>query len=343
MGNNPQCVKDTFECASMDSDCMVGFCQGDGTCSSRARPVDNCPDSTDPCMNMECGVDGTCIETPVVCNSPDFCHVGTCEAGQCVVKDRVCSTDLCMISECDVNALDFDSACPTAVPKCSGCESCSALTGRCVDNGCDDGIMCTVDECTNDQCVNTPVDDKRASVDPCKEPTCNPTHPDADPRTGCVVVAATCADDGDYCSVESCKAFDGCVADQRDCRSENLGVNTTVDSSNGKNKPAPVVGVDDCDLHYCDSADGGKCVMEEKACVAPFGTTEIIVTAALGTAAVVGIVVGIVVAVALCAGGAGVYSVYKNVDDGADAVIANNPLYEKATAGGDNPLWDAGQ
>lgn len=60
------------------------------------------------------------------------------------------------------------------------------------------------------------------------------------------------------------------------------------------------------------------------------------------TAAVVGIVVGIVVAVALCAGGAGVYTVYKNTDDGSAAAVGNNPLYAGNEKGGANPLFRDG-
>ncbi|MEE9296915.1 MAG: hypothetical protein V3W34_18370, partial [Phycisphaerae bacterium] len=84
----------------------------------------------------------------------------------------------------------------------------SALGVDCTtDDDCDDGIDCTDDSCdtTTDACVNTADDTLCDNGDFCDGAgTCDPTHVDANPVTGCVAGAAPVIDDAVACTDDSC-------------------------------------------------------------------------------------------------------------------------------------------
>jgi len=69
----------------------------------------------------------------------------------------------------------------------------------------------------------------------------------------------------------------------------------------------------------------------------PYTDTSAVIGGALGTAAVVGIVIGVVVAVA-GAGSGGSYAYSQLGGGGGVAVIGNNPIYSDTGLAGHNPL-----
>lgn len=78
----------------------------------------------------------------------------------------------------------------------------------------------------------------------------------------------------------------------------------------------------------------GACQIDhDDNCVAP---ALIAVGAALGTGAIIGIVIAIVVAVACLGGGA--YAATQAMNTSSAAPVTNNPLYRGVGTGGSNPL-----
>eukprot|EP01128_Nolandella_sp_AFSM9_P005969 TRINITY_DN2992_c0_g1_i1.p1 TRINITY_DN2992_c0_g1~~TRINITY_DN2992_c0_g1_i1.p1 ORF type:complete len:2417 (-),score=391.69 TRINITY_DN2992_c0_g1_i1:75-7325(-) len=342
-----KCEKIDYLCDALSTDCVAGVCGADG-CEVSPRATHTCPAQEDLCKVPICTDTFECAFEDVVCTPKNLCNIATCDSatGTCNQVRKTCDDSIpCTVDTC----VDATGECSHVDKVCGDpanlCEvgSCNAETGACFSEevSCDDGFSCTRDSCDPAtgcvNAINELSEQDCALRNPCKLASCNPEHENADPVTGCAFDLLECTVSDNYCTYEECVDFEGCVVQQVDCRAEHF--NYTVDAGPEEGEDVPVAGEDDCDLHRCDTEDGGMCVVEERACVAPFGTALVVTTAVVGTAAVVGIVVGIVVAVALCAGGAGVYSVYKNVDDGATAVVANNPLYDAANYQFENPLF----
>jgi hypothetical protein len=84
-----------------------------------------------------------------------------------------------------------------------------ACQERCGQLKCDDGNVCTLDDCdTNNQCL--PVED-HPLINCDDDDAC--TDDDCDPATGCVHedISDSC-DDGNACTADSCDAEVGCVS-----------------------------------------------------------------------------------------------------------------------------------
>eukprot|EP01128_Nolandella_sp_AFSM9_P001828 TRINITY_DN12235_c0_g1_i1.p1 TRINITY_DN12235_c0_g1~~TRINITY_DN12235_c0_g1_i1.p1 ORF type:complete len:2202 (-),score=420.18 TRINITY_DN12235_c0_g1_i1:159-6545(-) len=315
------CVK-TNLCV-LDTACQTEVCV-EGACVIQAKSSHECDEPTDLCMVASCTEEGACQETPVVCASQDPCFVASCDStdGSCVIAPIDCSDgDLCTDDVCTAGVCSNPSNCAAA----DFCETatCDPLVGECEIGKvtCNDGVSCTLDECNPDVgCEHQPDDDRCKSDDVCV------ISLGCDVNLGCLTENRTCADeDGDYCTLEFCKPFEGCSVQQIDCSTQEGANETIAELDEG-------CGV----IFYCDS-EAAECAIDPVVCV--LSTAAIVTVTAIGTAAVVGIIVGIVVAVALCAGGAGVYSVYKNSDDGAENAVSVNPLYEGSSKGGANPLF----
>ncbi|MEE9211112.1 MAG: hypothetical protein V3U29_00490, partial [Phycisphaeraceae bacterium] len=143
---------------------------------------------------------GTCEFTA----APAPCTVDT-QAVDCNDNDA-CTNDVCVDSVCQNNAVD----CPDQV--------CNPADGSCVD--CLDDGDCEADEACDGTVCRTTCDPD--AVDPCDDglvctvDACSETGTD----TGifvCQNTAVTCADDGDLCTTEACTEPDGCASTPKDC------------------------------------------------------------------------------------------------------------------------------
>jgi len=88
----------------------------------------------------------------------------------------------------------------------------------------------------------------------------------------------------------------------------------------------------ECDTSACDPTYG-NCTLTTHQCVV---NSSVIVAAALTAAALVGIVVAVLACVGFSS--AATYAAYYKLNDGVDVTIVNNPLYEDAGKGGENPM-----
>ncbi len=141
-----------------------------------------------------------------VCGNGEIDDGETCDDGARVAGDG-CSAD-CQVEGCIADtpgypevALCFDD---------NGCTAdiCNVQTGHCQNPMiCDDGILCTVDQCVNKQCVNTPQDSRCSDGVVCNgAEICHPT-------LGCRAPAGPLdCDDGFDCTVDGCnEQAGGCV------------------------------------------------------------------------------------------------------------------------------------
>ena len=119
-------------------------------------------------------------------------------------------------TDASADAMD-DGTMPDAGPDC--------------EDLCDDSIACTMDDCSSEDptmCVNTPSDDLCPDGQRCQptmgcvpivcssdaecddslycngEETCDPTDPEANPMTGCLLGEAVFCDDGVDCTADAC-------------------------------------------------------------------------------------------------------------------------------------------
>jgi hypothetical protein len=231
---NDQCINAPDDVACADGT----YCNGVETCDAvlgcQAGPPIACDDGV-ACTVDACNeIDEDCDNLPNdgACNDGMFCNgVETCDA----LLGCQTGTNPCPGAQCD-EVGDVCIACTNDVHCndglfCNGVESC--VDNICVADTapCDDGNLCTLDACDedNDECSNTVNDcTRRGSIcDPsdgqCKE-CLNDAHCDdsvacttdtCDTNTGLCVLSiddAAC-DDGLFCNgTETCDAVLGCQA-----------------------------------------------------------------------------------------------------------------------------------
>jgi hypothetical protein len=185
---------------------------------------------------------------------------------------------------------------------------CNTTDGACQQTAkvCDDTIGCTVDECDPAVgCTYTPQSILCPADDPCHTSAC-------DAVAGCVFTNVTCASTGLFCTQSTCVPLNGCT-------NRSIQCNTTSSAT-------------DCSTATCDE-NADKCQIKRKACA-----TSVVVTAvAITTAAVIGIVVGIVAFIA-CAGGSS-YAAFRHFNVAGNNAVVNNPLYKGDGNRGTNPLY----
>jgi len=138
-----------------------------------------------------------------------------------------------------------------------------------------------------------------------------------DATLGCVTDNVTCPDDGLFCTIAVCVAFQG-------CNNQSLSCNGTA-SESGTSKG-------DCSTVECVEEES-QCVKTKRTCA----VTVIVTAVALTAGVIAGIVIGIVAFLA-CAGGASYAAMQQMNAAGADAVV-NNPLYKSQGKQGTNPLF----
>lgn len=310
-----------------------------------------CQENLNPCGGC-CGfcVCGQCT-APDQCDSTDFCNPnalsGVCckkAPKDCVDPNNKCATYACDAARgecvatptsCKANSTCFQYACAPATGVCNTITnpSCSGQP-ECINNGqCDDGNLCTNDICdtATGTCrwENTAAacnDNNLCTVDTC------------DPRSGCsyTPVPADYCNDTNVCTNDRCDPQLGCVNEQISCADDNACTDDTCDPFKGclnTPKVCPNDGKDKCKLLFCLN---GTCTerKQQGGCAVPV----VVAAAALSTAAIIGIIIGVVLCVAgVGAGGAYAYS--QAAGSGSVAPVANNPIYVGSGAQGTNPLY----
>jgi formylglycine-generating enzyme required for sulfatase activity len=214
----PTPCDDTNACTK-DDQCAGPKCQG----TAKVCEDDN------PCTDNQCSPEEGCYFSPAsgeacddgdACTKSDLCSEGECVSGAPLdCSDGVeCTVDMCDAGECK-NVANH-SACDDG-KFCNGEESCD------LESGCvlgiaptlDDGIVCTVDTCDeeNDEPVHAVDHTFCDDNDVCTgEEAC-------DPIQGCLAgEELVCADDID-CTEDSCDPLEGCknVPTDGDCDDEN--------------------------------------------------------------------------------------------------------------------------
>jgi len=310
-----------------------------------------CQENLNPCGGC-CGfcVCGQCT-APDQCDSSDFCNPnalnGVCckkEPKDCVDPKNLCNTYKCnsATAQCDItpNSCKANTACYTyaCVPATGVCATsvtptCTNPPPECTSNaGCDDGNRCTNDLCDTATGLcrweNTAAacdDNNLCTIDTC------------DPVGGCKndPVPLDYCDDQSNCTVDRCDPTLGCVNTNVSCVDDNACTNDYCDPFKGclnTPKVCPNTGKAKCKLDFCLN---GTCVSRKAdGCAVPV----VAVAAALSTAAIIGIIIGVVLCVAgVGAGGAYAYS--QAAGSGSVAPVANNPIYVGSGAQGTNPLY----
>ncbi len=182
------------------SSCSDGVCNGQGKPESCVACVDDQAHGVDSgCDSAAPACDGTrsppeCVEcvADADCDDDNDCTTDSCRDGACRAVTTPAGTS-CLGGYCNGEAGgescgdcvdtasgdEVDLGCAAGAPRCD----MSLNPARCIDcvdnSGCDDGIACTTDTCTDGVCENTPKD-------------------------------SACADSGDVCSPSLCVADVGC-------------------------------------------------------------------------------------------------------------------------------------
>jgi len=237
---------------------------------------------------------------------------GSCSYTLACVSNA-CETSTCQNGMCDSSQVSCDDQNP--------CTDDSCGSGGCTHSPhmCDDGVACTTDTCTAGVgCVFTPVNDFCNDNNLCTDDICN--------STGCVFTPVVCYG-SNPCANTNCSQTLGCIEVPIDCSA----------FSNAQT----------CTVAFCPDASqrssnnytfvSPACVVVTQTC---YSSTAAIVGGAIGAAAVVGIVCGLIFALGICSGGAYAYYNYSNPD--LDASVFNSPLYEASGKNGENPLYTPG-
>jgi hypothetical protein len=284
---NPSC---TLDCGAQDTACVTNYCIGAPGSYSCSGVATNCT-NPGPCYTTTCDPTLGCQTVAMDCDDNNACTVDSCVNGACVHTPVTCaSNNLCIPSTCN----NQTGACETAEKICS------------------DGVGCTDDTCdpSTGDCIYTPNHVTCNIQDRCHNYFCTPN--------GCVAEDLPCPDDGLFCTVAVCVAFQG-------CNNQSLSCNNTV------------VDKEDCSTVAC-AEEEGQCVKQDRECALP---PSIIVVTGLAAGVIAGIVVGIIAFIA-CAGGAS-YAAFQQMGTGGTSAVVNNPLYKGDKKDGLNPLYQAGQ
>jgi hypothetical protein len=311
-------------------------CCGLCTCG-KCIPAPNCKDS-DACNLGVLDTSLACCRTdPKQCNPPP-CNSATCDKVKgCVNTPLVCkpSSDPCFEYACNattVICLRRPNA--TAPPSCTG-----KIITECVNNSdCNRGDPCTVYTCAAGKCTNSPLDCGKS--DNCTTRYCKPT-------VGCFSKDRTC-DDSNNCTTDACIPSTGCVYTPKPpcTQPKSECIQTICDPVKGCiNVPANcsakgyVPSKVNCTVPACNTTCYNKYI-----CVAPtpfsaetFPQT-VILASALGTAAIVGIVIAAAVLLAGLGTAAGV-AIVGAAGAGGVALVAHNPTYVPSGAAGNNVLY----
>lgn len=213
------CAPDKVCDCVVDDDCPEpeDLCKGtlfcdDGICAPKPGASIVCPASTQPCQVSTCVPEtGTCIDQGVdddvacddgnVCTSPDACQSGVCVSGSLLDCDN---GSFCDGQEtCDAS-LGCQLGQAPSIDDGVGCtqDSCDEALGAVVHavdpTQCQDGVLCTLNTCTEVGCVFVPQDSACDNGLFCDgQETC-------DTASGCVTTNVPALDDGVDCTLDAC-------------------------------------------------------------------------------------------------------------------------------------------
>ncbi|MCH8853861.1 MAG: hypothetical protein IID41_14590 [Planctomycetes bacterium] len=138
--------------------------------------------------------------------------------------------------------------------------------GGCADEAdCEDDNACTIDECIDALCVNTPIDVPVVCDDGnlCTTDTC-------DPASGCenTPIDPAACDDSDACTTDSCDPVAGCVNTPNTKPCDDGNACTMNDSCDGAGSPGYCTGdevvcddSDECTIDSCDPFVGCESIL----------------------------------------------------------------------------------
>jgi hypothetical protein len=319
--------------ACTTNDTLCPDCCGICTCGV-CNPAKTCYDKDKCNLGVVDPGTGCCSTTPVQCDAGP-CQIASCNPTTgCETKPITCKPDeLCYRWYC--NATSVICTTEKIVPSPVGCSNITVIP-QCFDKtDCNDNNNCTIDDCVGGKCVRTNVVCQPDNA--CNQTVCKRT-------LGCVTTTKKC-DDGNYCTNEKCDPILGCVY-------TNVTCPTTKDFCK---RPicTPALGCDFRQIEYqkeCNMTAGnctapacnGTCY-EKYICATPTQTgtedfpTTVVLSSALGGAAVAGIVIGAAVLAAGVGGGAAV-AIAGAAGAGGVVTVHSNPVYAGAGTAGNNPL-----
>jgi hypothetical protein len=251
------------KCNGIDDDCDgktdEGTCNDNNQCTADACDPKLSKDGKEGCVHNV--LQGPCDADNSACTEGDKCKSGICVPGTA----KNCDDG----NECTADVCDAAAGCTQTNDDGKGCDA--------------DGNLCTVgDACTNGQCAEGKPKVCK-SGDPCIDSKCNPlvgmcklkskpagancdddskcTSSDGCVDGSCVGKTIGC-DDGNACTIDSCKATKGCVNEQGQSPCDDGSACTVGDlCHNGAcsaGKPKPCVDGNPCTASDCDGTTG-KC------------------------------------------------------------------------------------
>jgi hypothetical protein len=324
--------------ACTTNDTLCPDCCGICTCGV-CNPAKTCYDK-DKCNLGVVDPDTKCCTTqPVSCDAGP-CEIASCEPSTgCGKKAITCPNgDLCTKWYCNSTSvicapekiIDSTTGAPPA-----GCANVTTVPQCKIASECDDGNNCTTDDCISGKCVRNAVVCQPDNA--CNSTTCKRT-------LGCYTVTKNC-NDGNLCTNEYCDPVKGCVRTNVTCAASKDPCFKSVCLSDKGCVTVPIdltkecnITVENCTVPACN----GTCY-SQYVCFTPTNTgnedfpTTVVLSSALGGAAVAGIVIGAAVLAAGVGGGAAV-AIAGAAGAGGVVTVHSNPVYQGAGTAGNNPL-----
>lgn len=267
------CIGAPCPCAK-NADCLddADKCNGSPSCHPFLKVCINgsplvCEDAGGPCMSPLCDpILGICTfineddESPCtdgsLCTSGGSCWNGDCLSNLVGCNDNnYCTSDSCSFEDgsCLFELLPNDAPCSDG-DICTGNDTCiSGLCTGLANTNCDDG-----NPCTDDICLPEAGCTYEYNTNLCEDGNAC-TFKDTCLLGECLSGAATDCNDDDLCTVDICKATEGCLHPELDCNDDTLcNGEETCHPIFGCEPSAPLVCADDddCTSDGCDAKTG---------------------------------------------------------------------------------------
>jgi fibro-slime domain-containing protein len=223
MCHNGHCSGTVKNCDD-NKPCTNDFCEAtSGICMNINNDTLSCDDGNECTINDMC-INGECISGRMInCNDNNPCTDDRCDqqTGQCLYSNNNIACD--DGNPCTLNDLCSNGICQSGLPKicddqnlCTD-DTCNTTNGLCMfvndnTNSCEDGNPCTVNRCSNGQCLTRPFDCEDNNI--CTNDICL--------NGGCVYSfnQGQC-DDGDSCTIDDICIDGFCVGTEIDCTHAN--------------------------------------------------------------------------------------------------------------------------
>jgi len=326
------CTANAVACINCCGLCTCGVC----------IPAPRCKD-TDKCNIGVFDNSTQCCRTDPVPCKPGPCQIASCNAvSGCVLTNITCIASKNNCSQWICNSTTVVCQQVPIQPPPAGCSN--VIIPECVNStDCDAGDPCLVYSCVNTtgnfKCSNKP---KVCGVsDKCTTRACKPGF-------GCFSSTKTCTD-ANNCTTDSCVPTIGCVftpippcKKPTDTCKESIcdKVQGCIEVPFNCTKLGYVPNTVNCTVPACNKTCFNQyvCATAPPTSAETFPQQTIIISAALGTAAIVGIVIGAAVLVAGVGTAAGV-AIAGAAGAGGVALVSANPIYAPSGASGTNALF----